>query len=180
MSSDMNSPPKGIILVPMDVASSNTNSLTYAAELCENRGLQMLIVHAVHEPAESPGLYQQLEPSEQLLPAQLRAERICKRLLGEVQRQFPQLRSLASAQLRIVVGLPAQRIVEVANQADASLIVMTGTKRQGWSRLLNESIADSVSRKTRIPVLRLDRMDSRSVNSESRQTQGRTLKPEAA
>ncbi len=161
MSSNINSASEGIILVPLDVASSSSNTLAYAAELCENGGYQMVVMHSVHEPADRPGLYRELEPGGQLLPSELRAERICKRVLGEAKQQFPDAAALASAKLRIVVGLPAQRIAEVADQLGASLIVMTGTRRRGLSKLLHGSIADSVAGRTSIPVIRLHRMDTR-------------------
>jgi len=180
MSSDINSASEGIILVPLDVASSNSNTLAYAAELCEKGGHQMVVMHAVHEPADRPGLYRELEPNQQLLPAALRAERICNRVLREAQQQFPDAAALACAKLRIVVGLPAQRIAEVAGVVDASLIVMTSTKRKGLSKLLNGTIADSVAGRTSIPVLRLDRMDTRFVISKSHQAAVTALSPEGA
>lgn len=178
MSSDINSTPESVILVPLDVASSNSNALAYAAELCKNGGHQMVVMHAVHEPADHPGLYQELEPSQQLLPAELRAERICKRVLSEAQQQFPDAAALACAKLRIVVGLPAQRIAEVADQVGASLIVMTSTKRRGLSKILHGSIADSVAGRTSIPVLRLHHMDTRFVADNSQHTAVTTLNPE--
>jgi len=178
MSSDINATPESIILVPLDVASSNSNTLAYASELCENSGHQLVVMHAVHEPADHPGLYQELEPSQQLLPAELRAERICNRVLRKAQQQFPDATALASAKLRIVVGLPAQRIVEVAGQVGATLIVMTSAERRGLSRLLHGSIADSVAGKTSIPVLRLHRMDTRFVASSSHRAAVTALNPE--
>jgi len=178
MSRHINATSGGIVLVPLDVASSNSNTLAYAAELCENGGHQMLIMHAVHEPADHPGLYQKLEPSQQLLPAELRAERICRRLLSEAQRQFPDTAALAFAKLRIVVGLPAQRIAEIADQVDASLIVMTSTNRRGLNKLLRGSVADSVAGRTSIPVLRLHRMDSRFVAIKPHQGTVTALNPE--
>ena len=178
MSRHINAAPGGIILVPLDVASSNSNTLAYAAELCENGGHQMLVMHAVHEPADQPGLYQILEPSQQLLPAELRAEKICRRLLSEAQQQFPDAAALASARLRIVVGLPAQRIAEIADQVDVSLIVMTSTNRRGLSKLLHGSISDSVANRTSIPVLRLHRMDSRFVANKPHQGTVTSLNPE--
>ena len=178
MSRHISATSEGIILVPLDVASSNSNTLAYAAELCENGGHQMVVMHAVHEPADHPGLYQKLEPSNQLLPAELRAERICRRLLIEAQQRFPDSAALASAKLRIVVGLPAQRITEVADQVGASLIVMTSTKRRGLSNLLHGSIADSVAGRISIPVLRLHRMDTRSLACKPHQATVTALSPE--
>ena len=178
MSRDIDSTPESVILVPLDVASSNNNTLAYAAELCENGGHQMIVMHAVHEPADHPVLYQELEPSHQLLPAKLRAERICKRLLSEAKQQFPNAAALACAKLRIVVGLPAQRIVEIADQVGASLIVMTSTKRRGLNKILHGSIADSVVGRTSIPVLRLHHMDTRFVANNLQHTTVTTLNPE--
>lgn len=168
----------GVILVPLDLASPNINTLAYAAELCEDKGHQMVVMHAVHEPADHPGLYQKLEPSRQLLPAELRAERICRRVLSEAQQQFPDADSLASAKLRIVVGLPAQRITEVAVQVGATLILMTSAERRGLNKLLNGSIADSVAGKTSIPVLRLHRMDNRFIAKKSHHARVTALNPE--
>ena len=180
MSSDVNPASGGTILVPLDLAMSNSNTLAYAAELCKNGGHQMVIMHAVHEPADHPGLYQELEPSRQLIPAELRAERICNRVLREAQQQFPHAAALARAKLRVVAGLPAQRIVEVAGQVDATLIVMTSAERRGLSKLLHGSVTASVAGKTSIPVLRLHRMDTRFVSSNANPAAVTVLNPEGA
>jgi len=159
---------------------SNNNTLAYAAELCKNGGHQMVIMHAVHEPADHPGLYQELEPSRQLLPAELRAEKICNRVLREAQQKFPGAAALACAKLLIVVGLPAQRIVEVADQVHATLIVMTSAERRGLSKLLHGSVTDSVAGKTSIPVLRLHRMDTRFISCNAKPASVTALNPEGA
>ncbi len=99
-------------------------------------------------------------------------------MLSEAQQRFPDAAALAFAKLRIVVGLPAQRIAEIADQVDVSLIVMTSTKRRGLSKLLRESIADSVAGRTSIPVLRLHRMDSRFVANKPHQGTVTALNPE--
>ena len=99
-------------------------------------------------------------------------------MLSEAQQRFPDAAALACAILRIVVGLPAHRIAEVADQLRASLIVMTSAKRRGLSKLLNGTIADSVAGRTSIPVLRLHRMDTRFVIPNSHQAAVTALSPE--
>ncbi|MCP3868777.1 MAG: universal stress protein [Gammaproteobacteria bacterium] len=157
MSSDNNPLSNGTILVPLDVSSINDNNLAYAAELCENQNRSLAVVHAVHEPADNPGLYRSLESGDRPLPMDMIAEKICRRILEKAQRQSPHLTSLVSARLRIVVGQPAQRIAEVAEQAGATLIVMSSSRRNGLRRLLDgTSIPDAVAKKTNIPVLKLE------------------------
>lgn len=162
MSDDTTCLPSSTVLVPVDVSSTEQNTLAYAAELCEGGKGELLLVHAVHEPADRPGMYRQLEPSDQLLPMEFIAEKLCRRLLAEAQQQFPQFPCLSGARLRIVVGQPAQRIAEVAEQVGASIIVMSSHRPKGLTRQLLGSIPEGVIKRTRIPVLRLERADSRA------------------
>ena len=61
--------------------------------------------------------------------------------------------ALGSADTRLVVGVPVTRILEVADDEDARLIVMGSRGRTGLVRILLGSCAENVVRLAEMPVV---------------------------
>jgi len=68
---------------------------------------------------------------------------------------------LATAQKRLVTGLPAARIQEVAVQEDAALIVMGTHGCSGLSRLNVGSVATDVAQHSCVPVTIVKALEER-------------------
>jgi nucleotide-binding universal stress UspA family protein len=113
-----------------------------ATSLARDRGASLLIVHVEEPPMAYGGgefYYGPSEPGREEL----------KRLLADV---VPADAAVPSEH-RLLVGPPAETIVEVAEREGAELIVMGTHGRTGLARLLMGSVAEEVVRKAKCPVL---------------------------
>jgi nucleotide-binding universal stress UspA family protein len=127
------------ILYPTDFSTSGHTALDMATSLARDRGARLVIMHVEEPPMAYGGgeLYYGIEePNREEL----------QRMLQEVT---PTDRSVP-CEHRLVIGSPAQAIVEMAEQENVAMIVMA---THGLTRLLMGSVAEEVVRKASCPVL---------------------------
>ena len=154
----------GSIMVPISVEnkSYDTDAMYYGAQLADKTGRNLFIVHAVHEPGDNPGLYRRLDPQGIQYPMSDLALNICKRRIETLQAEHPEFKSLQNPILCIVRGLPASRIVQIAEKWQICCIVMCKSRRgELLGKLSHSSITDSVTARTSCPVLQIDSMSSK-------------------
>jgi len=80
------------------------------------------------------------------------ATELLDKFLEKIKTQHPGLDSLKDAERRLVQGIPAARILEVAQATGARLIVMGSRGRTGLPHLLLGSKAERVVQMSPIPV----------------------------
>ena len=147
-------PERRPILVPVDFSSCSEAALLFAAHFAACAQAPLLVLHVVHEPRDDPGFYRRgrqgysgfMRPLEDVAGEML-ADFIAELEVHEALREV-----LAAARTRLVSGLPARRIQEVALREDAALIVMGSHGRTGLSRLTVGSVAAEVARHSAVPV----------------------------
>jgi nucleotide-binding universal stress UspA family protein len=132
----------GTALVPHDL----TDDADAAFEALHGLGVPARQIHVVHvlpriDPG-MPGLVWPRDEDEGRLEHARRA--ITDRLRGT---------DLEGAVIHICIGDPASRIVTLASEIGADLIVVPSHGRRGWKRLLLGSVTAHVSRFARCPVL---------------------------
>ena len=130
------------ILFPTDFSSSSDYGLHYATSLARDNQASLLIVHVEEPPAMYGGgemYYGVPEPDTAALTT----------MLEQVKPDDPQVRH----EHRLIVGNPADKIVAVAKEEQADLIVMGTYGRTGLVRLLFGSVAEAVVRRAPCPVL---------------------------
>lgn len=130
------------ILFPTDFSTSSDAALKYATTLAKERGAKLSIVHVEEPPAAYGGgeMYYGLpDPDVAAL----------KKMLEAIQPTDP----LVPFEHRLVTGLPAREIVELAKEEGVDLIVMGTHGRTGLGRLLMGSVAEAVVRRAPCPVL---------------------------
>ena len=76
-----------------------------------------------------------------------------KRFLAEEKAAHSDLPALASASSRLVSGLPAGRIEEVAAETNARLVVVGSRGRTGLDSILLGSVAERVAQICTVPVV---------------------------
>lgn len=140
------------ILVPIDFSDNCKAALRHAARLAEPFDQPLLILHVVHETADQAGYYRSRDTSGRTLPLYDIAEQLLERFVDELRAEQGISQSLATAGTLVVCGLPANRILEVAEARDAGMIVMGTHGRQGLARLLLGSVAQHIAQHSRIPV----------------------------
>lgn len=130
------------ILVPLDGSELAEISLPYAEELAVRLGSEITLL-SVSESHES-------ESYNELLTYALKMAEFTK---NEVERNLAKLAGKAiKVDSKILVGHPAEEIVDYVDKADIDLIVMATHGRSGIGRWALGSVADKVVRATKRPV----------------------------
>ncbi|GJM37966.1 MAG: hypothetical protein DHS20C19_13330 [Acidimicrobiales bacterium] len=141
-----------ILLAADDDAASFEAALIVADWFPEDASVVALHVGTVAPAAAmtTPALAGGLGYPIVSLPA-LRTDR--ERIYREARDIAAQVAAVTDGTARIAAGDPATRIIEVAEEIDADLIVV-GTGDRSWlSRLLNPSVSAGVLRDATCPVL---------------------------
>lgn len=139
------------VIVAVEFSEEDEVVLLWAYDYAEAIGAPLEILHVVHDSVGSPGTYKPDggDPLEPMLDV---ARRKLERFLEQVERNNPQASGLGSAMRLCVRGLPAQRILNVAQAHGAGLLVLGSRRRNGLGRLLHGSTASQVARQADLPV----------------------------
>jgi nucleotide-binding universal stress UspA family protein len=139
------------ILVGYDGSDAAERALQRAAGIAEAFSARLIVVSVSGSPyvvgPVAPGMVPLPEP----VPAPPEPEELARRQLERAKM------SLADRKLKseyvVELGDPAERLVEVAEQRDADLIVV-GSREHGFlDRLLGQSVDESVARRSERDVL---------------------------
>jgi nucleotide-binding universal stress UspA family protein len=127
------------IFVPYDFSEPAADALRYGEALAELYGATVTLVHVIHD-LTVPMEYEVDVPEMATANVQSRAEAA--------------LQEVASDRHRVLVttGNPGRRIVEVTEEHDADLLVLSTHGRTGLRRLLIGSVAEQVIRRAPCPV----------------------------
>jgi len=134
------------ILVPLDFSECARKALQYAipfAEMCEARLLLLHVVQLSYTAGE-------LGPPEALLvdaDARDGAEKRLRELAAEA------VGKRAAWETVVRLGLPADEIVEAANELNADLIIISTHGHTGLKHILLGSVTEAVVRRAPCPVL---------------------------
>ena len=141
------------ILVPVDFSSHSETALVSAAELAENLGNDLVILHIVHDLNEAPGYYSVKGRDKQLRRMEDVAAEMLDEFVHKMQKKHSALAALKDATTMLVVGLPVNRILESAKKIHARMIIMGSQGRTGLARAMLGSKAEQVVRLAPIPVM---------------------------
>lgn len=131
------------ILVPLDGSALAESALLPAAELARQYGARLVALRA----AEAHGL-----PMADPVERQVQAVRAAETYLAEVRERIVRER-LADVETSVWYGPAPEAIVEAARFRKVDLIVMSSHGRSGFGRLVLGSVAETVLRGTRVPIL---------------------------
>lgn len=140
------------ILAAVDFSADSEAALLAALALAAEAGAPLVVLHVVHDPAETPGTYARSDASGNQMRIEEAAAEMLDEFLARLRAAHPDLEGLDSIETTQVVGLPATRILEVSEQIGAARIVMGSRGLKGLGRLLNGSIAEQVLRGASVPV----------------------------
>jgi universal stress protein A len=130
------------ILFATDFSPASNAALQYATSLACDCGAMLLIVHVEELPVAYAGAemnFTQLEyPNPEI-----------RRMLEAVVPSDPRV----GYEHRLVMGTAAENIVQLAEEERVDLIVIGTHGRTGLTRMLMGSVAESVMRKAKCPVL---------------------------
>lgn len=130
------------ILVPLDGSDRAELALPFAEELAAKLGSEIILL-CVSDSAEAEDYAKHEIYLEQITEV---VKRAAKKLLTNPEQKV-------SIQSAVTIGLPAQEIVDYAEQVAVSLIIMATHGRTGVSRWALGSVAEKVMRASTRPVL---------------------------
>jgi nucleotide-binding universal stress UspA family protein len=142
----------GPVLVAVDFSEDSHAAVAWAGDYARLIGAELLVLHVAHDPAASPGFYRQMG-EEWLRPMIEVAEEMMAEFLEAMRAAHPDLGPVQTAAAKLVSGLPAGRIVEVAAQVGAPLIVVGSRGRTGLPHILLGSVAERVAQTATVPVV---------------------------
>ena len=128
------------ILCPIDFSMHNHEVNDYASALASSTGAKIVYLH-ITTPEAPYGDYGNVDPSEMMA-------KDLKRL-----KNYQPTVAWVKHNWEVDFGPTAQRIVEFANDRSVSLIVIGTHGRTGLPRVLMGSVAESVIRQAKCPVL---------------------------
>ena len=158
------------LVVGYDGSDAAEHALRRAAEIAEVFSARLIVV-SVSGSAYVPAPVSALEPTTEIVPPAaagaaaaagtvppLEPAPAAPELEELARRQLEQARmSLASRKVEteyvVELGDPAQRLLEVADQRDADLIVVGSRDRGFLERLLGQSVDEAVARRAERDVL---------------------------
>jgi nucleotide-binding universal stress UspA family protein len=144
------------ILAPTDLSENSRAGLSYAFSSAEDCQAEVIILHVADEWQAWQAL------SDEMAFVSSNTYRwTVDRIINEatldlnrfLERHLEEARRLAKVRMRVVLGQVAEKIVEVALQEEADLIVVAKRSRSLLARVLSRSISEAVSRKAPCPVL---------------------------
>lgn len=139
------------ILVPVDFSAYSRAALRWALVAADCLDAPLEIVHVVHDPEAGPGFYARPKRKGFLRRMEEAAAEMMEEFIADFRRDHPEMNDL-EVRTELVIGLPASRILEVAESINARLIVMGSQGRTGLGRFLIGSKAQRVAQLARIPV----------------------------
>ena len=136
------------ILVAVDFSQGSRKALAFADKIASKFNTKMILLHVIHDPANSPGFYASKKPGKKVLR---NLDEAAHKMMDDfVKKCLPKSRKVEK---RIVPGLPAAQIVYLAKKEKADLIVMGTQGLSGLKRLMIGSVVDKVMRASPVPVL---------------------------
>jgi nucleotide-binding universal stress UspA family protein len=131
------------ILFPTDFSPASEAALKWATSLARDSGATLFIVHVEEPPLAYGGGELYYGGGDEVNREELR-----KSLIHVVPTDHA-----VPYEHVLLVGDPADAIIQAAEKEDADLIVMGTHGRTGLTRLLMGSVAEAVVRKAKCPVL---------------------------
>jgi nucleotide-binding universal stress UspA family protein len=142
------------ILVPLDGSKLAECALPYAEEIAKGCGTEEVILVSVTERVQGYRLFDD--------PRQLQGQRLILEAVGKKQEQAQRYLVRIAKKLtakginvntEVLLGNPAEEIVNYAKHSESDIIVMSSHGRSGISRWTHGSVADKVFRGSPVPVL---------------------------
>ncbi len=139
------------IVVAVDFSDDSQAALAWACEASVGMRAPLLVLHVVHDPAESPGYYRK-DMKDLMRPMEDVAEKMMRKFIKSARDTKISKKPFRNLKTKLVKGLPVTRIIEVAGKVNARMIVMGSQGRTGLRHLLLGSKAEQVVQLSPIPV----------------------------
>ena len=141
-----------MILVAVDFSPPSAAELLWAARMAEAAGASLMVLHVVHDPEAAPGYYRAKKHGKYVRRLEDAAAEMLETFVNTVAEEHPDIDAIKGADRRLEVGLPVNRVLEVAAETGASLIVVGSHGRSGFTHAWLGSKAERIARQAPVPV----------------------------
>ncbi len=153
MADSMSSSKGKPVLVALDLSERFEACLRHGSEMATKFGQPLLLVHVVHETAETTGMYRRNHGARDTTPLRDIARVMVEERLAAFREADNVLNAIRDIRVVVVEGVPETRILELAERFGTSMIVMCSHNRRGLGRWLYGSATESVVRHAPCPVV---------------------------
>lgn len=137
------------MLVAVDLSEHSAGTLAYAYHIAEMMDLMIDGVHITESP--SPGRALGHPSAREIVNDLARSQSVAAE--RELQRMLSGIPEPRRGEALIAFGAPATAIVKMADPERYEMLVVSTEGRTGFSQLFSGSVAESVVRHARLPVL---------------------------
>ncbi len=141
----------GAILVAVDFSKDSEAALRWACSYADKVGAEILVLHVVHDPIETPGALAS-SGADALRPLEDRAAEMMDKFTADFAKANSDLKSPTTLKTWLVSGIPETRILEVAKRIDACMLVVGSRGLTGLPHLLLGSKAERLAQLSPRPV----------------------------
>ncbi len=136
------------ILFATDFSEGSSHALPYAADLAEQYGAKLFLVHVIYDVAKSAGWYVPHVSIDEIYHDMEKSAR------AELEKSFvDEMRGLRDVEYVVLKGIPYEEISKFAVEKKIDLVVLGTHGRRGIDRMLFGSTAEQVVRNAPCPVL---------------------------
>ena len=137
------------VLIAVDFSDGSIAAFEWALDFAEAVVAPLLVLHVAHDPPDDPGSYAgrgETRPIEEVARERLDA-------FLEAQLAKPAAPECSDLRKEVVVGLPVNRILEVAEREGVQAIVIGAKGRTALADVLLGSKAERVVHLSPVPVV---------------------------
>ena len=135
------------ILAPTDLSKLSRAALRYALEMAREQDAEVIAYHVISEDGDWFGKDDEFNPASAFVP------QLKERLHEFIRENFADLVGKVKITELVEAGVPYNRIVAKAEEANVDLIVMSTHGRTGFEQIMLGSVTAKVVARAGCPVL---------------------------
>lgn len=140
------------ILIAVEDSPFSDRAISYGFLLAKKLGAEIILVHVNEIPTSTPYIADPfLNEAPMVIPEMMGLqEEASKKLFDRIQKQYGEDITLYTYNK---IGRPKDEILATADECNADLIILGTHGRTGFDHFISGSVAESVARKSKCPVL---------------------------
>ena len=148
------------ILAPIDFSECSPADLNFALATAKQFDAKLLLLHVIHDPAESPGFYMKKQNGKNgFRDMRESAQQMMDSFIQKHVLPFKGVESF------VISGLPAMQILNFARKHQVDLIAIGPHRRSRLQRLMRKSVTDKVIHGATCPVLVVPEQKSKRIGA---------------
>ena len=152
------------VLVAVDFSEASVDALKQAITIAKKFEAKLLVLHVIHDPANSPGFYISKKAGKKVFRNMEESTRqMMEEFAGKHLKKFKDYGTF------VITGLPGAQIINFAEKKKVDLIVMGTHGRGGLDRLILGSVADKVIRGGTCPVPSVRELKSKGKDEQTQE-----------